>query len=229
MGFANNNVVSIYGNTEYHGPLSTAQQANIATAVKSIATMHLTILFRTMCAELDDVLFDLSDGFMNRHKKALYYDNIVELRTKNKQIELLFIRRFEELFSQALLNTPHEIDKTSLVDSLEESLSIENDELEASIMLAHFTAKAGKDYKDKLDLMQNGFDNLFKETASSSIYNPLDPALICDAFKVATNTLDSYTVHKAMVFDYFDNDVMQKLGEMYDQINALFIKVGLDA
>ena len=229
MGFANNNVVSIYGNTEYHGPLSAAQQANITTAVKSIATMHLTVLFRTMFAELDDTLFDLSDGFMNRHKKALYYDNIIELRTKNKQIELLFIRRFEELFNQTLLNTQHQTDKTSIVKSLEESLSIENDELEASIMLAHFTAKADKDYKDKLDLMQQGFDNLVNGTANSSINNPVSPALICDAFKAATNTLDSYTVHKALVFDYFDHDVMQKLGEIYDQINALFIKVGLDA
>lgn len=228
MGIANNNVVSIYGNAEYHGPFSSLQQANIMDAVKSIATMHLTILFRTMFAELDDTLFDLSDGFMNRNKKALYYDNIVELRTKNKQIELLFIRRFEELFSQALLNTPQKIDETPLFESLEESLSIESDELEISIMLAHFTAKAGKDYKDKLDLTRKGFERLFNGTVNGSQHNPVAPALICDAFKVATDTLDDCIVHKAIVFDYFDHDVMQNLGEMYDQINALYIKVGIN-
>jgi len=228
MGFANNKVVSIYGNTEYHGPFSSAQQANITAAVKSIATMHLTIFFRAMFAELDNTLFDLSDGFMNRNKKALYYDNIIELRAKNKQIELLFIRRFEELFSQTLMHVPQKTDEASLIKSLEESLNIEGEELETSIMMAHLAAKAGKDYKGKLDLMQKGFGDLYKGTNNRGDKNPVAPALICDAFKVATDTLDDYAVHKAIVFDYFDHSVMQNLGEMYDQINALFIKVGIN-
>jgi len=228
MGFANNNVVSIYNDTEYQGSLNSSQLANITAAVKSIATMHLTMLFRAMFAELDNTLFDLSDGFINRCKKMQYDDNIVELRAKNKQIELLFIKRFEELFGQTLLQTPQKVDEVSLVGSLEESLKIENAELETSIMLTHFAAKADKGYEDKLDLLQKGFEILLKGAVSSGQKNPVAPVLICDAFKVATDSLDKDTVHKAIVFDYFDHDVIQSLGEMYDQINALFIRTGLN-
>ncbi len=234
MSFASNNVVSLYGDTDTQTSLNSAQVANITAAVKSIATMHLTMLLRTMFAELDDTLFSVCDEIDNENKKAYHYDEIVELRLKNKQIEILFIKRFEELFSQSLLFSPLDSSaKTEAVSrsrrrrgGLQNFLEIDETELESSIMLTHFVAKANKMFKDKIDYMQTGFDSLLKSVAIGGRSNPVSPALIGDAFKVSMESLDKNSIHKSIVYDHFDQGVMQKLGEMYDQINALFTKVG---
>ncbi len=232
MSFASNNVVSLYGDTGTQASLNSAQVANITAAVKSIATMHLTMLLRTMFAELDDMLFSVSDEIANENKKAYYYDEIIELRLKNKQIEILFIKRFEELFSQSLLLSPvassvkEETSARRCIGELQDFLDIDEVELESSVMLTHFVAKANKTFKDKIDYMQTGFDSLLKSIATGGRGNPVAPALIGDAFKVAMETLDKKSIHKSIVYDHFDQGVMQKLGEMYDQINALFTKVG---
>lgn len=228
MGFANNNnnVVSLYGNASIQAPLNSAQVANITAAVKSIATMHLTMLLRTMFAELDDALFKMSDESVNDNKKAYYYDEIHELRLKHKQIEILFIKRFEDLFSQSLLLTPIKPDDFCRMNALQNFLEIEETELESSIMLTHFIAKANKAFKEKIDYMQIGFDYLTKSAVSGRQKNPLAPALVGDAFKVSMESLNKHSVQKTIIYDYFDQGVMQKLGEMYDQINALLTKVG---
>jgi len=232
MSFASNNVVSLYGDRGVKGSLSPSQVANVTAAVKSIATMHLTMLLRTMFAELDDTLFSVSDDIDNVNKKSYYYDEIVELRLKNKQIEILFIQRFEELFSQSLLLStvavPGQVDASSRrgFGQLQSFLDIDEVELESSIMLSHFVAKANKRFKSKIDYMQTGFSSLLSDVATGGRTNPVVPALIGDAFKVSMESLDKKSIHKSIVYDHFDQGVMQKLGEMYDQINALFTKVG---
>jgi len=139
MGFVNSNVVSLYGNTEAQTTLNSAQVANITAAVKSIAKMHLTMLLRTMFAELDDAFFSKSDESSNDNKKAYYYDEIHELRLKNKQVEILFIKRFDELFGQSLLLSPIlspvRPKDSSRLNVLQDFLEASEAELESSIML----------------------------------------------------------------------------------------------
>jgi len=75
--------------------------------------------------------------------------------------------------------------------------------------------------------MQIGFNYLKKGiTTAGSRGIPVAPALIGDAFKVSMELLDDDTVQKTIIYDHFDRSVMQNLGEMYDQINALFTKIG---
>jgi len=232
MGSVNKKVVSIYGNTygragTQRAPLNSAQIANISAAIKSISTMHLTMLLRAMFDDLDDTLFAMSDESVNENKKSYYCDEIHELRLKKKQVEILFIKRFEELFSQSLLFSPFKPAQASRAESLKSFLDIDDAELESSIMLTHFIAKANKNYMEKMNCMQVGFDCLMKNMSAAERSTPVAPALIGDAFKISMQSLDSSTIQKTIVYDHFDQDVMQKLGGMYDQINALFVKVEL--
>jgi len=232
MVVANNNVVSLYRTSNSPVPLNSAQVANVTAAVKSISTMHLTMLLRTMFLELDDTFFALFDETANENKKAYYHDEIRELRLKNKQIEIRLIKRFEALFSETMLLTPLHasaaLNPSSRINSLQNFLNANDAELESSIMLTHFVAKANKMFKDKIDEMQTGFNYLMAGLGTENRANPLAPALISDAFKVSMVSLDDDTVQKPIIFDHFDQSVMQKLDEMYDQINALFVKLGVN-
>lgn len=230
MSYANNNVISLYGgDVEQKPTFNSTQVANITAAVKSIATMHLTVLLRSMFANIDDMLFETS---LSGDGNDMSNEEVHSLRMKYKHIELHFIKRFEAMFSQSLLLSPLQPEDTSRMRSLQSFLSSNDDELEASIMLTHFVAKAHKINQGKLDVMQSGFDTIMnsvlikKGAVAGWSKNPVAPSIISSAFKSSASHLDNEIIQMSILFDHFDQNVMQELGGMYDQIIALFKKVG---
>lgn len=241
MASANSNVVSIYGHAQQKNEFNSAQAANITAAVKSIATMHLTVLLRSMFANIDDMLFESlvsesSAGVkkvgVNKAIVDISQEDFHSLRMKYKQVELSFIKRFEAMFSQSLLLSPMPIEDNSRMKSLQSFIESSDDELEVSIMLTHFAAKADKSNQAKLAKTQSGFNNVldnFSRKNGADIgfrKNPVSPSVITSAFKASAGSLDSDVVQVSILFDYFDQHVMQNIGDMYDQINTLFRKVG---
>ena len=230
---AKSNVVSIYGQAQEKAQFNSAQAANITAAVKSIATMHLTVLLRSMFANIDDMLFEslISDNKTDAERTIvdLSQENFHSLRMKYKQVELSFIKQFEAMFSQSLLLSPMPTEDVSRMKSLQSFIESSDDDLEASIMLSHFAVKADKVNQEKLAKTQSGFDNLMMHFSVKNAVgrkNPVSPSIITSAFKASAGSLDDDVVQVSILFDYFDQYVMQNVGDMYDQINTLLRKVG---
>ncbi|MDO3388372.1 DUF1631 domain-containing protein [Gilvimarinus sp. SDUM040013] len=175
--------------------------------------------------QADDALFKLADQATNNHEQNAYFDSMRELRLRRKSSEEAFLRSLDQSLSVIL-------DASIVRDELpqehsEDSLSlVGKDELEDMVAEEAMVRWANDQFAEKVQHLSLRIDQLVPVKVYTE-NNPVGPAVICSAFFNTASQFELEVKARLVLYKLFDRNVMQSLGELYDQLNQHFVEANI--
>ena len=214
-----------------HEAGTAAQRETLARFLLACRTpflRDLPLLLNALFDKLDDALYDLADKAGNDLLYTRYFDSTRVLRKQSHNIKASFLRQLE-LASEL---KPHRLTEhdTRALDGLrlEDFALVEEGDLEESLAVSNLVSKAENRYYRQLHELGRLMGGLLGRRELSPRSNPLGPVAICDAFGAAIRPVQDIDLSiKLVVYKLFDKQVMDHLGDIYDQCLTLAARQGL--
>ncbi len=175
---------------------------------------------------IDDSFFELANHAHSNNEQNRFFETMREVRIKRKGIE----NHIQNALSHAFEHPKALADQQSadtMASSVEELSLVQNDALEESVAVDSMITKAKANYAGSLMHFQTRFSSLVSGEASETLYNPLDPVILCRAFQEACAGLEISIKEKLIVFKQFDRHVMEHIVEPLDAGNQLLANAGV--
>ncbi|MBI2382310.1 MAG: DUF1631 domain-containing protein [Gammaproteobacteria bacterium] len=193
--------------------------------LKAHALHQLTSLLGSMLDSADDALFDLADKAHSNRDQAIYFESMRELRIKRKGIENLFGQELKNAF-RLLASTPEEAATDVLSFNLDSFALVKEDELEESLAIEAMYKKARARNEEALRHLALRLCSLMPGQIGEGD-NPLDPKVLCDAFKAALHGLHIDIKATLVIYKLFERSVLAKLEGVYAELNAFLADSGI--
>ncbi len=188
----------------------------------SLISDHLNAMFDG----IDDSFFELANHAHTNNEQNRYFEAMREIRIKRKGIESFLQQTLEDAFEIPPEQGEKNLESSEDVD-IEDLTLVHNDALEESVAVESMISKARANYAGSLMQFQTRISTLYPELQRNNPVNPLDPALICQAFAEVCSGLEIEIKEKLIVFKQFDRHVMHYLVEMLESGNNLMVKAGI--
>ncbi len=222
------NVVQMGRYAKSPSGLTAAQLQALLVECRDKAAARLAGVAGSFMPRVDDALFDLADKAVGIGKQNLYFDAMREVRRKRPDIESSFLASFARDYDakvrgeRATAAAGQDVEASGLELSL-----VGNDELEEDLAVGNAAAKISAACQDELLALEQRMAVLLNEPELASDDNPLSPKLICNAFKEATEQLDSETEIKLIIFKLFERAVAPEMKGVYEEINRHLAQKGV--
>lgn len=190
------------------------------------ANNELLQLFNDMLNGADALLSGLTlesnaedTGESGKDEKRVQQINALrKLRDERNSINTHFFIAINDQLKPCIDISPEEQEELSLVD---------HEEMEEMVAITTMHANALNLFGEEVSHLEARIEYL--EIMSAPIFDKqaLNPNRICEAFQTALNQLNVPTDHKLILFKLFDEQVNLQLGDMYRDINQLFIDAGV--
>lgn len=169
-----NEVVSV-SETEALNLLRDCRDQTVERVLASISLMF---------AKLDDVLFELADKSLDLNDYNFYLAARQKVKERRRAIESEFKSRFVKTFNEAIKR--EEITQTGfeLADGSCISL-VENDDLAKVVAVGDIARRIKNRCPEQLFALTRRIGALMFEPDLEDAANPLNPAMICNAFQAA--------------------------------------------
>jgi len=175
-------------------------------AYSDLAQKELKVLLRTMFDSADDTLFKLSDKASSNEQQERYFNAMLAVRLKRRQMETKFFEGFNKSFvylSHGVSIAARQQDKVSM-DSL---ALVENEELEERVALETMSNKATSSNKTNLSYLNKRLAFLFAKDDMPEADNPVAPINLCDHFSDCIHLLELDIEAQLIVYKLFDQFV----------------------
>ena len=186
---------------------------------KQILLQYLRVFFD----RADDSLFELADKASTNQEQNLFFDSMREVRVQRMGVEKRFSEAIDAAFSALLTpngeQRPNAYDETLSADAL--SL-VQNDDLEEMVAIDSAVAKALRENGEAIQHISLRLDSLVPVKVYEK-NNPLGPDVLCNAFMGQIKRLDVGIKAKLVLFKLFDNAVVNKLDDLYREVNQTLI------
>ena len=194
--------------------------------VRATALKRLQGMVSTLFENIDDALFDLAEKAENNAVQTLYFDGMRKVRLKRQVVERLFQEQLGKLFNDFASGrlTPAKIE--AVASSGELSL-VDETELEENLAISSTVAKAENRLAPQLNALNQRLSVLRGGASVEDAVNPLGPAHLSQAFRLAMRELELSVNSRLIIFKLFDRYVMASLGSIYDEVNDQLIQAGV--
>ncbi len=187
-----------------------------ATLIKTRASEFIEQRLSFFRANVDDFLFELAGKTRNEELNYLYLDTISRLRNKRDVLKNTFVANFEKLCQDA---TPCQTTMTVAITTdsagIDKLLLSGDDDLEATIAMKNIVEQAQRRYASELSALYAATP-ITQHACLSSV----SPALLCVAWKQATDTLKLTVKAKFIVYKLFSKFVLDDLTTLYHGLLA---------
>jgi len=195
-------------------------------SVRGTALKRTQGLVSTLFENIDDALFDLAEKAENNAVQTLYFDGMRKVRLKRQLVERLFQEQLGKVFNDfatgrlqaAKVEAPGHSGDLSLLD---------DKELEESLAITSTIAKAESRLTPQLNAINQRLSVLRGGANVDDATNPIAPAHLCQAFRLAMRELELSVNSRLIIFKLFDRYVMSSLDSIYDEINEQLIQAGV--
>ncbi|OOZ36766.1 DUF1631 family protein [Solemya velesiana gill symbiont] len=199
---------------------------NVVGACRQVILKVLPRLMDHMFENIDDMLYELADS---DSRQTAYFDAMRELRKQREGIQDsfngLFLGRFDRFWNMGP-NQHHPDDLISEFDSDQFSL-IEEEDLEEGLAVSNMIAKGESRFFRDLYALDKRFGHIIGDAEIDNSSNPAAPAVIASLFRGLVIDLDITLAAKLIVFKQFERDVIEFLGNLYDELNAILKGAGI--
>lgn len=218
------NIIDFDANRRTASIENTVPVPQLVISAQRTAKHYLKELLPSFFSQIDDSLFNLADKAESNQQQTLYFDAMREIRLQHELMKKIFFSALDSGFklslSQAVI-TPHNNDK------LDQAGLVEDEQLEESLAISNMANAADNTYRQALSDLAARLNFLIDKTEITRDNSPLRPEIICDAFLVSAGCMNTEIKVRLVVYKLFDKVVIQKLGTMYDAINADLIAAGV--
>jgi hypothetical protein len=204
-------------------------------SVRGTALKRVQGLVNTLFENIDDALFDLAEKAENNAAQTLYFDGMRQVRLKRQLVERLFQEQLSKIFNDFAAGKLQAAKAEGSVQSGSGDLTLVDDtELEESLAITSTIAKAESRLAPQLNAVNQRLSMIRGGANVEDATNPIAPAHLCQAFRLAMRELDLSVNSRLLVFNsrliifkLFDRYVMSGLDSVYDEINEQLIQAGV--
>ena len=203
----------------------TIRVPQLVVSAQRTAKHFLRELLPECFASIDDSLFALADKAENNQQQALYFDAMRETRLQKDNMIKAYFEALEAGFDASLrADTGNQYHASASLDQIG---LVEDEQLEESLAVTNMSGNAENLYREALFALTARLNFLFDELEITSDNNPLRPEVLCEAFTGAIKQTDADIKVRLIIYKLFDKFVVQKLGPMYDTLNADLVAAGV--
>ena len=200
---------------------------DLLRAVRGTALKRQQTLVATLFENIDDALFDMAEKAENNAIQTQYFDGMREVRKKRQLVERVYQEQLGRIFNDFAAGKL-QANKPDAAKAEGDGLSlVEDSELEESLAIASTVAKNESRLARPLYAMNQRLSVLRGGTKVEDATNPIAPAQLCQAFRVAMRELDLNLQTQLIVYKLFDRYVMAGLDALYEEIGAQLIQAGV--
>jgi hypothetical protein len=226
------NIVQILRNDlfEHAGRISEADIPELIHSAKRIASKELQVLLQKMFDNVDDCLFEYADKADNNQQQMRYFDAMREVRLQKDAMAAGFHREFDKLFKLEICgdsSTTGDIHAGTVGDTCASLSLVEEDDLELSLAVSNMVTKIQSLYREPISALVQRMDYVLNGIGLDSEHFLLSGKVICESFEAAINTLNADVQVKLIIYKLFDKFVVQNLGRIYNDVNAMFVAAGV--
>lgn len=195
--------------------------------VRGIALKRVNGHVSTLFENVDDALFHLAERAENNSVQVQFFDGMREVRKKRQLVERVFQEQLSQIFSEFADGKLKPV-RPEVVNPSNTNLSLVDDqELEDSLAISSMVAKAENRLARTLHLVNQRLAVISGGNAVEDASNPIGPAPLCQAFRVAVREFDLNVQVKLIIYKLFDRFVMSGLEPLYEEVNSELIKAGV--
>lgn len=193
--------------------------------IKQIGCKHLVLMLRSLFENADDSFFDMADKADTNSEQNVYFEAMRDLRIKRSALEKHFHRQVVDGFSHLMKQGDAEGPFGSV--PLEGLSLLQRDELEQAVAIEGMVARVvNRDQGMQLAHLTTRIDLLVSHTVTQS-NNPFGPKLLSEAFAAACQSLDINIQVKLIVFKIFEKHVLDKIDQLYVNVNRALVADGV--
>jgi hypothetical protein len=204
----------------------------IAAECRNLIIKTLPRLITDLFENLDDSLYEMADKSDNNTLQNVYFDSMRELRKQRAKIDRSFNQELMRAYDRFWETGEITVNQPTLDDlSRDTEMSlVDDDDLEESLAITNMVSKSENRFSRELYALGQRFSmilcsgQLDEELARKT---PLDPGVVCNAFRFAMNDVAVELPVKLVVYKLFDRHVMHYIGGLYDEINLLLGRAGV--
>ena len=197
-------------------------------SVRGTALKRVQGLVNTLFENIDDALFDLAEKAENNAAQTLYFDGMRKVRLKRQLVERLFQEQLSKIFNDFAAGKLQAAKVEGSAQSGSGDLALLDDtELEESLAITSTIAKAESRLAPPLNAVNQRLSMIRGGANVDDSTNPIAPAHLCQAFRLAMRELDLSVNSRLIIFKLFDRYVMSSLDSVYDEINEQLIQAGV--
>jgi hypothetical protein len=206
----------------------TDRLGELLKTARTAALKRIGGLLGTLFENLDDALFDLAEKAENNSVQNHYFDGMREVRKKRQLVDRLFQEQLSNLFNDFASGKLQAVRADMMSNSAPIGLALLDDrELEESLAINSMIAKAESRFARGLFGLNQRLSVIRAGTKVEDTSNPIGPAPLCHAFRIAVQEFEITVAVKLIVFKLFERFVLGGLEPLYDEVNALLIKAGV--
>jgi len=168
----------------------------------------------------------MADRSRSDADQHMFFESMRQIRLNRKKISTKFVSEFYRGFENVF--QPGEESEFQEYDSAVEELAlVQNDELEVTVAIAGIVSKVTSQYSLPIMQLTKRIDHLCKNRSVTERLNPMGPQRISQSFVNAIDALEIDIKIRIIVLKLFERFVMECLGPMYDEANALLAEAGV--
>ncbi|HEX6832872.1 MAG TPA: DUF1631 family protein, partial [Rudaea sp.] len=212
------------------GASGTDRLGELLKAVRATALKRINMLVGTLFENVDDALFDLAEKAENNAAQTAYFDGMREVRKKRQLVERVFQEQLSKNFNDFAAGKlqPVKPEFASQTGGSGGGLSlVDNVELEESLAIASMVSKSENRQSQLLFQVNQRLSVLRGGVKVEDATNPIAPAPLGQAFRIAMRELELDMQGKLIIFKLFDRYVMSGLDQVYDEVNKQLIQSGV--
>jgi hypothetical protein len=195
--------------------------------VRGIALKRTNGLVSTLFENVDDALFHLAERAESNAVQVQFFDGMREVRKKRQLVERMFQEQLSKIFGDFADGKLKPV-KPELSNQAGAGLSLVDDqELEESLAISSMVSKAENRLARTLYLVNQRLSVINGGAAVEDASNPIGPAPLCQAFRIAVREFDLNVQVKLIIYKLFDRYVMAGLEPLYDEVNVELIRAGV--
>ena len=221
---SNRNIIDINQSRRASEPQRSITLPQLAVSAQRTAKHHLHQLLPDFFSRIDDSLFELADKAENNQQQTLYFDAMREARLQKDVMQKAYFEALSAGFLNALVQDFPQQKSDSTLDNI--SL-MGDDDLEESLAITNMVSSAEMRTKEALYGLTARLNYLIEDIEVTKDNNPLQPKVLFEAFIPAVQKMDAEIKVRLIIYKLFDKFVAQKIGAIYDEINADLVAAGV--
>ncbi|MEZ5461837.1 DUF1631 domain-containing protein [Dokdonella sp.] len=195
--------------------------------VRGIALKRVNGLVSTLFENVDDALFHLAERAESNAVQVQFFDGMREVRKKRQLVERKFQEQLSQIFNEFADGKLKPV-RPEVANPSSGGLSLVDDqELEDSLAVSSMVAKAENRLSRTLHLVNQRLAVIIGGAAVEDANNPIGPAPLCQAFRVAVREFELNVQVKLIIYKLFDRYVMSGLEPLYEEVNTELIRAGV--
>lgn len=224
-----NNIISFEGSrSATRRPVVREEHKGLIQSCRQVLLKAMPRLMDRFFEQLDDALYQLADKAQSNQLQSTYFEAMRLLRKQRDPLESDFNRRFLAHYDAFWDGTSEEkaVERELALDESGFSL-VEDEALEEGLALSSMISRGENRFYRDLYALEQRFGFLAGGMRVDAKNNPVAPDALVSRFGECCDSLPVELLIKLVLYKQFESAVVDRLGVMYDELNAMLGEAGV--